>query len=324
MTEAIVVREYGGPEVLQLESIEVGSPKSGELRIRQTCLGVNFHDIYVRSGLYKTLALPGIPGIEGVGVVEEVGADVSGFDVGDRVAYVTGAYGCYASERLLPAAIAVKLPDAVDDATAASVLLKGLTVDMLVNRIRPVRAGDWALVQAAAGGVGQLLAQWLRHLGVKVIGTAGSPEKAEIAKKAGCDEVILYRHEDVAERVKAITDGRGVDVAYDSVGKDTFAGSLDSLALCAQLIAFGQASGPVEPVALTRLSARSSSLSRPMVFHYVAQRPALEAMTQSLFAALTEGWLQPEPPIEFALADAAEAHRLLASRQATKPVVLRA
>ena len=323
MSQAIVVREYGPPEVLKLESIEVGKPKSGELRIRQTCLGVNFHDIYVRSGLYKTLSLPGIPGIEGVGVVEEVASDTAGFVPGDRVAYITGAYGCYASERLLPASIAVKLPDTVADTTVASVLLKGLTVDMLVRRVHRVQRGDWILVQAAAGAVGQLLSQWASHLGATVIGTAGSPEKAEIAKRAGCAHVILYREEDVAERVKAITGGRGVDVAYDSVGKDTFAGSLNSLAMCSHLINFGQSSGPVDPVALSQLSTRSSTLSRPMAFHYVAQRSALEDSATSLFTALSEGWLRPEPPTEFALKDAAAAHRLLESRKALGPVILR-
>lgn len=323
MSQAIVVREYGGPEVLKLEPIEVGKPQKGELRIRQTCLGVNFHDIYVRSGQYKTLTLPGTPGIEGVGVVEAVGDDVSGFDVGDRIAYITGAYGCYASERILSAALAIHLPDTIDDRTAASVLLKGLTVDMLVARVRRVAPGDWVLVQAAAGGVGQLLVQWATHLGARVIGTAGSPEKADIARRAGCSEVVLYRTEDVAQRIQSITNGRGVDVVYDSVGKDTFAGSLNSLALCAHLVNFGQSSGAIEPVAPAQLAARSSTLSRPMVFHYVAQRRFLDEMSSSLFAALSEGWLRPEPPVEYALGEAARAHEFVESRRATSPVVLR-
>ncbi|MEJ8824896.1 quinone oxidoreductase [Variovorax humicola] len=293
MSKAIVIREYGGPEILQLESVQVGNPGKGELRIRQTCLGVNFHDVYVRSGLYKTLALPGVPGIEGVGVVEDIGSDVEGFVVGDRVTYITSAYGGYASERILAADIAVKLPETIDDETAASVFLKGLTVDMLVNSVGRIQPGDQVLVQAAAGGVGQLLSQWASHLGATVIGTAGSAEKAEIARKAGCSHVILYRQEKVAESVKAITAGRGVNVAFDSVGKDTFAGSLDSLALCGHLVNFGQSSGPVEPVALTQLSIRSTSLTRPMLFHYTARRWRLAA-----------------------------AHAFLESRQATTPVVL--
>ncbi|MEJ8837218.1 quinone oxidoreductase family protein [Ramlibacter sp. AN1133] len=323
MAEAILVREYGGPEVLQADSVDVGEPGEGELRLRQTFAGVNFHDVYVRSGLYRTLTPPGVPGIEAVGVVEQVGPGVEGWRPGDRVAYATRSYGCYASERLLPARIALKLPDAIDDRTAAAVLLKGLTVDMLVHRVHRIAPGQWVLVQAAAGGVGQLLAQWATHLGARVIGTVGSPEKVEIARAAGCSEVILYREEDVAARVAAITQGRGVDVAYDGVGRDSFAGSLGSLAMCAHLVNFGQASGPVPPVAMSELQARSTTLSRPVVFHYAAQREALQAMAQSLFGALAGGWLKVEAPIEFPLADAAAAHALLESRAATRGIVLR-
>jgi NADPH:quinone reductase len=323
MAEAILVREYGGPEVLQRTTVDVGEPGEGELRLRQTFVGVNFHDVYVRSGLYRTLTPPGIPGIEAVGVVERVGPGVQGFRAGDRIGYVTRSYGCYAAERLLPASIALKLPDAVDDRTAASVLLKGLTVEMLVRRVHRVAPGQWVLVQAAAGGVGQLLAQWAARLGARVIGTVGSAEKREVARAAGCSEVILYREEDVAARVAAITQGRGVDVAYDGVGRDSFAGSLGSLALCAHLVNFGQASGPVPPVALSELQARSTTLSRPVVFHYAARREALESMARALFEALAGGWLRVEAPSEFPLADAAAAHALLASRAATRAVVLR-
>lgn len=323
MGSAIVIREHGGPEVLRVEPIEVGAPGPGQLRLRQTCLGVNFHDIYVRSGAYKTLGLPGIPGIEGVGVVEAVGQGVAEISEGDRVGYITGNYGCYASERLLDAALAVKLPDGVSDAVAAAVLLKGLTVEMLVNGVHRARPGETALVQAAAGGVGRLLVRWLVHLGVRVIGTAGSPQKAATARAAGCAEVIRYREEDVAQRAMEITGGRGVDVAYDGVGADTFAGSLAALAPCAQLVNFGQASGPVGPVTLPQLAARSTTLSRPMVFHYTAGRDRLERMSASLFAALAGGWLAAEPALEFPLAAAPEVHRLLESGKATRPVVLR-
>ncbi len=323
MGSAIVIRAHGGPEVLRLEPVEVGAPGPGQLRLHQTFLGVNFHDIYVRSGAYKTLALPGIPGIEGVGVVEAVGRGVEGFREGDRVAYITGNYGCYASERLLDAALAVKLPDAVGDDIAAAVLLKGLTVDMLVSGVHHARAGEIALVQAAAGGVGRLLVRWLVHLGVQVIGTAGSAEKAAVARAAGCAEVIRYREEDVAQRVMEITGGRGVDVAYDGVGADTFAGSLAALAPCAHLVNFGQASGPIEPVTLPQLAARSTTLSRPIVFHYAAGRDRLERMSAALFAALAGGWLAAEPALEFPLAAAPEAHRLLESGKATRPIVLR-
>lgn len=321
---AIVLRQHGGPEVLQCEAVEVGAPGPGELKLRQTWLGVNFHDIYVRSGQYRTLPLPGIPGIEGVGVVEAVGAGVAGFAIGDRVGYITGVYGCYASERLLPASIAIRLPDAVDDRTAASFLLKGLTVEMLLGRVHPVRAGEWVLVQAAAGGVGRLLVQWACRLGANVIGTVGSQAKVAIARAAGCREVLLYRQEDVPARVREITGGQGVGVAYDGVGRDSFTGSLASLGSCAHLVTFGQASGPVPPIALADLAARSTTLSRPVIFQYAARRDALEQMAAHLFQALAQGWIAPETPLEFDLADAAAAHARLESGSVTQPIILRA
>ena len=322
MAEAIVIRQHGGPEVLRLEAVEVGAPGPGEIRIRQTAIGVNFHDCYVRSGQYQTLALPGIPGIEAVGVVEAVGEGVAGLAPGARVAYVTPQYGGYASERLLPAERAVRLPDGIDDRLAAAVFLKGLTVEMLVRRVHAVKPGDTVLVQAAGGGVGQMLCRWASHLGATVIGTAGSEDKARTARAAGCAHVILYRQEDFVARVRALTQGRGVDVAYDAVGKDTFLGSLDCLALRGHLVNFGQASGPVEPFAVARLSAKSNSLSRPMVFHYLSQRAELEAMSASLFDALAADWIEPGTVRELPLREAAEAHRLLESREATGPLLL--
>ena len=319
---AVVIRRYGGPEVLVAEPVDVGAPGPGELKLRQTFVGVNFHDIYVRSGQYRTLPLPGVPGIEGVGVVQQLGAEVQGFAPGDRIGYITAAYGCYARERVLPARLAVKLPDGLSDEAAASLLLKGLTVRMLVDSVYRVRPGDWVLVQAAAGGVGRLLSQWASHLGGRVIGTVGSPAKAEIARAAGCAEVILYRRENVVERVQAITDGRGVDVAYDGVGKDTFGASLASLAPCAYLVNFGQASGPVEPVEMAQLAARSTTLSRPVVFHFTAERARLEQMSAALFAAVSAGWLSADAADVFPLDEAARAHRLLESGRAVRPVVL--
>ena len=324
MARAIVIRRYGGPEVLRAEQVDVGAPGVGELRLRQTFAGVNFHDVYVRSGQYNTLTPPGIPGIEAVGVVEEIGPGVEGFATGDRVGYITRAYGCYASERLLPAQLALKLPADVDDRTAASLLLKGLTVEMLVGRVHRIAAGEWVLVQAAAGGVGRMLVQWAAALGAQVIGTVGSAEKVAIARAAGCREVILYRQEDVAARVAELTGGRGVDVVYDGVGRDSFAGSLAALARCAHLVNFGQASGPVPPITMSELQARSTTVSRPVVFHYAAQRERLLQMTANLFDALARRWITAEEPIEFDLADAAGAHALLESRSATRPVVLKA
>ncbi len=222
MTSAIVMHATGGPDVLQWEPVEVAGMQAHEVLLRHTAVGVNYHDAYVRSGLYKTLALPGIPGIEAAGVVEAVGKDVQDFKAGDRVAYVTRQYGAYAERRVIAADLLVQLPDAVTDIAAASSLLKGLTAQMLVQRVYAVSEGDWVLVHAAAGGVGTLMCQWARHLGAKVIGTVGSAEKVPLAFAAGCHSVVRYREEDFVARVREITGGAGVQVAYDAVGKDTF------------------------------------------------------------------------------------------------------
>ncbi|GEO19002.1 quinone oxidoreductase family protein [Microvirga aerophila] len=322
MADAIVLREHGGPTSLELESIETGRPGIGELRIRQTAIGVNFHDVYVRSGLYQTLALPGIPGIEAAGVVEEVGPGVSGFAVGDHIAYVTAGYGAYASERILPADLALRLPSAISDEVAATVLLRGLTADMLMRQVHRVQAGDEVLVHAAAGGVGRLLCQWISHLGATVIGTVGSAAKAELARKAGCRHTILYREENFVERVRELTGGHGVGVVYDSVGRDTFFGSLDCLAVRGHLVNFGQSSGSVAPFEVSRLAARSNSVTRPILFHYIALREARERMAADLFDLLAQGVLSAEPGKAFPLAQAATAHAELESRLAPGPLLL--
>jgi NADPH2:quinone reductase len=322
MAHAIMLRDHGGPAALRPEAVAVGRPGPGELRLRQTAIGVNFHDCYVRSGLYRTLPLPGVPGIEAAGIVEEIGPGVAGFAPGDRIGYVTGDYGAYASERLLPARLALKLPPEMSDRLAATVLLKGLTAEMLLRQVHRVEAGQILLVHAAAGGVGRLLCQWAAHLGATVIGTVGSAAKAEVARAAGCHHVIRYREEDFVARVKAITGGRGVDAAYDSVGKDSFDGSLECLAPRGHLVNFGQASGPIPPFQIARLAARSNTLSRPIVFHYIAERPALEAMSAALFAALASGAVRAEAGRALPLHEAARAHQLLESRQADAPLVL--
>jgi len=255
MAETIVLRAHGGPETLQIDQVDVGDPGSGEIRIRQTAIGVNYHDVYVRSGLYQTLPLPGVPGIEAVGVVTATGPETAGFAVGDRIGYITGQYGAYASARVLPARLAIPLPEAIDDHLAATVLLKGLTAAMLVRRVHRIRPGQTVLVHAAAGGVGRLLCQWATALGATVIGTVGAAAKREVALAAGCAHVILYREVDFVAEVRRLTGGQGVDVAYDGVGKDTFYGSLETLATCGHLVNFGQASGPVEPLAIPRLAA---------------------------------------------------------------------
>ncbi len=322
MATAIMLREHGGPEVLRAEAVEVGDPGPGELRLRQTAIGVNFHDCYVRSGLYRTLALPGIPGIEGAGIVDAVGAGVAGFAPGDRVAYMTNLYGCYASHRILPASLALKLPEGVSDVLAASTLLKGLTAEMLVRQVHAVKAGETILVQAAAGGVGRLLCQWAASLGATVIGTAGGPAKCAIARAAGCAHVIDYRSEDFVARVKEITGGRGVAVAYDSVGRDTFDGSLECLAVRGHLVNFGQSSGPIPPFEIARLMQKSNTLTRPAVFHFAAERASLEAMAAALFGVLTSGAVKAEAGVTMPLAEAGRAHALLESRAAESPLVL--
>lgn len=323
MTTAIIIREHGGPEVLTLGTQNVPPPGEGEIGLKQTAVAVNFHDTYVRSGLYKTLQLPGVPGLEGVGIVTALGKGVTDFAVGDRVAYMTLGYGGYAAARTLPAHMAVKIPAGVDDVTAAAAYLKGLTVECMVRRVTTLAPGKTVLVHAAAGGVGTLLVQWAKHLGATVIGTASTAEKLETARSAGCAHVINYRTQNFVTAIRELTDGRGVDVVYDGVGRDTFRGSLDSLALCGHLINFGQASGPVDPISPSELFTRSATLSRPNVFHYVQQqRATLEDAAADVFRGLAEGWLSIPAPTLFPLNDAAGAHRALESRAVNGSVVL--
>lgn len=320
MDRAVVIRAAGGPEVLKIEPITVGSPGRGRVRLRHTAIGVNFHDCYVRSGAYKTLALPGIPGLEAVGVVDEVGPDVD-FRPGDRVGYITREYGGYASARLIDSSLLIRLPDGLDDRTAAATLLRGLTAQMLVRQVFPVRPGQTVLIHAAAGGVGRLLCQWAHHLGATVIGTVGSEEKAKIARASGCDHTILYRTENFVEKVRTITNGRGVDVAYDSVGKDTFLGSLQSLALRGHLANFGQSSGPIEPFLISMLFEKSNSVSRPAVFHYFVGKDRDE-MAQALFSVLADRVLTADHPHEYELEDAAKAHADMEARKTSGAVLL--
>lgn len=305
-----------------MESRPVGAPEAGQARIRQTAAGVNFHDCYVRTGLYRTLPLPGVPGLEAAGVVEDVGAGVEGVAPGDRVAYFTSAYGGYATERLIDADRLVRVPDAIDDVTAAVALVRGLTAQALVRRVHRVEPGQTVLAHAAAGGVGLLLVQWATALGAKVIGTVGSAEKAGRARAAGCVETILYREEDFVARVAEITDGQGVAAVYDSVGRDTFYGSIDCLADLGHLVNFGQSSGPVEPLEIVRLSRGSYSVTRPMLFHYVADRKSLETAAADLFKVMADGVVRIDQPTTFPLADAGEAHRALEARETTGAVAL--
>lgn len=308
MAQAILIRDYGGSDVLVCEDIDLGAPAAGELRLRQTGIGVNYHDVYVRSGLYKTLTLPGVPGCEATGVVEAVGPEVTGVSVGDRVAYVTAGYGAYASHRVLPAHLAVPLPDAVSDLAAASNLLRAMTVEMLTGPVRAIAPGMTVLVHAAAGGVGRMLCQALAHAGATVIGTVGSPEKAEIAKASGCAHTVLYREVAFTQAVSELTQGRGVQVVYDSVGADTFEGSIEALDVCGHLVNFGQSSGPIAPVAMATLATKSLTVSRPILFHYVRAPKPYRAMADSALAKLAAGTLQTPAPTPIPLAEAAKAH----------------
>lgn len=322
MTRIVQMAAAGGPEVLQLAAVELPPPGPGELRLRQTAIGVNYHDVYVRSGLYQTLPLPGVPGIEAVGIVEQVGEGVHHVRPGDRIGYITGRYGCYVEARNLDAALAVKLPEQITDIQAAATLMKAFTVAMLIHRVHNVERGQTVLVHAAAGGVGQLLCSWARSLGATVIGTVGSEEKAAIARSHGAEHVILYRKDDVAARVGEITRGAGVDVVYDAVGADTFDGSVASLGFEGHLIGYGQASGPVPPFAMTLLASRSLTVSRPIVFHYLRTADKLAALEKLVFDAFEQGSIRPIDPIVLPLGEAADAHRLLEARKSPGGVVL--
>jgi NADPH:quinone reductase len=322
MTHAIVLHEAGGPEKLQYEAVEVGEPGPDELLIRHTAIGVNFHDTYVRSGLYRTLKLPGIPGLEAAAIVEKVGSNVTGFASGDRVSYIDPSYGAYSQRRILPIRLALRLPDDIGDEVAAGLTIKGFTACMLLRRVHTVRAGETLLIHAAAGGVGQPLVRWAKHLGATVVATVGSEKKAAIARECGADHVILYRDENFVERVAQITQGRGVDVAYDSVGADTFSGSVDCLGIRGTLVNFGQSSGPVPPFAVSRLAMRSNGVIRPMLFHYIRDRPSLEAMAKETFDALEQGVIQAQIGLRVPLSRAQEAHIALESRATSGAVIL--
>ena len=322
MSYAIVLRDTGGPDKLQYESVNVADPGPGELQIRHTAIGVNFHDTYVRSGLYDTLKLPGIPGLEAAGIVEKVGPAATGFTAGDRIAYIDASYGAYSERRLLSASLALRLPPSVTDEAAASLTIKGFTACMLLRRVHHVHAGETLLIHAAAGGVGQPLVRWAKHLGATVIATVGSEEKASIARQCGADHVVLYRRENFVERVAQITGGRGVEVAYDSVGADTFDGSLECLSYLGTLVNFGQSSGPVSPFAISRLAAKSNAIVRPMLFHYIRGRAALEAMAQESFDAMEKGIIRSEVRLRLPLSRAAEAHAQLESRKTIGQIVL--
>lgn len=315
-TRAIVIRNHGGPEVLIAEDVDVPAPGPGQLCVRHTAISVNYHDCYVRSGQYRTLALPGVPGLEAVGVVESVGPDVTAFASGDRIGWLSSRYGGYSTLHIVDEALAIRLPDKVPDIMAASALLKGITAYALTHVVHPVEAGQIVLVHAAAGGVGRLVAQWATARGAIVIGTVGSPEKVADARAAGCVHVILYREEDVVSRVRQITAGLGVNAVFDAVGRDTFDASLDVLAVRGQLVNYGQSSGPIGPFDIARLAPKSASISRPVYAHYIATAEERSRVVGALFDALADGTLEVAKPVVFDLEDAAQAHRALEAREA--------
>ncbi len=322
MSKAIRLYETGGPEVMRWEDVEIGSPGPGEVHLRQSAVGLNFIDIYHRSGLYPLGDLPATPGMEGAGIVVATGDDIDDLSPGDRVAYAGLPPGAYAEERLIPAHRLVKLPDAISDQQAAGMMLQGMTVQYLLRSTFHVKPGDTILFHAAAGGVGLIACQWAKALGATVIGTVGSPEKAELARAHGCDFPLLYREEDWVARVLEITDGEGVPVVYDSVGGDTFMKSLDCLRPLGLLASFGQASGPVASFDPGILAAKGSLfLTRPTLMTYTAERDDLLASAEDLFAIVKSGAVKIEVNQSYPLCDAAQAHRDLEARKTTGSTV---
>ncbi len=323
MPKAIRIHEYGGPEVLRWEDVEVGDPGPGQLRIRHGAIGLNYIDVYHRTGLYPLPSLPWTLGMEGAGRVEAVGEGVTEFQVGDRVAYASPPVGAYAEVRLIPADRVVALPTAIDDQTAAAMMLQGMTAQYLLRRTYRVQPGDAVLLHAAAGGVGLIASQWARQLGALVIGTVGSDEKAAVARAHGCHHAIVYTRENFVERVREITNGQGVAVVYDSVGQETFMGSLDCLRPLGMMVSFGNASGPVPAFEPGLLAAKGSLfLTRPSLMHYTAQRRDLVASAAELFDVVATGAVKIEVRQTYPLAETAQAHRDLEARQTTGSTVL--
>ncbi|MBO6562514.1 MAG: quinone oxidoreductase [Nisaea sp.] len=321
MAHAIMIHEQGGPEVMRYEEVSVGAPGPGEVRLRQTCVGLNYIDVYQRTGVYK-FDLPTCIGMEAAGVVEAVGDGVEVVKVGDRVGYVMGTPGAYASERIYPAERLIPLPDDISDEQAAGSMLKGLTVSYLVRRTFPVQAGQTVLLHAAAGGVGTIACQWLKKLGATVIGTVGSDEKAEIARAHGCDHPIVYTREDFQARVMEITGGEGVPVVYDGVGAAVFEGSLGSLARFGTLVHFGAASGPAPAVDPKLLAPKALYFTRPGLAPHTATRALTLDIAEALFQKIREG-VKIEINQSYDLKDAAEAHRALEARETTGSTIFR-
>ncbi len=323
MVKAVRMHEAGGPEVLRYDEVPLREPGPGEAVVAQAAVGVNYIDIYHRTGLYPVPELPWTIGMEGAGTVEAVGEGVDEVQAGDRVAYASPPPpGGYTAVRVMPAGSLVKLPDDIGFEQAAAMMLQGMTVEYLVRRTYPVSPGETVLVHAAAGGVGLIQCQWLKYLGATVIGTVGSAEKAELARAHGCDHPVNYRTEDFAARVMEITDGAGVPVVYDSIGKDTLDGSLAALSRLGMLASFGSASGPITALDLAKLAPKSAFITRPTLFAYNATRAELEASATALFDVVRSGAVKIEIHQTYPLADAAQAHRDLEGRKTTGSTIL--
>ncbi|KAF8048476.1 hypothetical protein N665_2496s0001 [Sinapis alba] len=322
MVKGIRVYEHGGPEVLKWEDVEVGEPKDGEIRVKNKAIGLNFIDVYYRKGVYKPASMPFTPGMEAVGEVVAVGSGLTGRKIGDLVAYAGSPMGAYAEEQILPADKVVPVPSSIEPIVAASIMLKGMTAQFLLRRCFKVERGHTILVHAAAGGVGSLLCQWANALGATVIGTVSTNEKAAQAKEDGCHHVIMYKNEDFVSRVKDITSGKGVDVVYDSVGKDTFKGSLACLKNRGYMVSFGQSSGTPDPVPLSDLAPKSLFLTRPSMMQYNETRDELLECAGEVFANVASGVIKARVNHKYPLARVADAHADLENRITSGSVVL--
>jgi NADPH2:quinone reductase len=320
--QAVRIHETGGPEVLRVEEVDVAAPGAGEVCIRQTAIGVNFTDTYNRTGLYKQ-KLPIVLGHEAAGIIEAIGEGVQGLKKGDRVAYAGGPIGAYASARNYPAERLVPLPDWIDDRTAASLLLKGMTAEYLLRRTFPVQKGDWVLIHAAAGATGGILCQWAKFIGANVIGTVGHAGKVQIAEANGARKIVVTADANWPTQARDFTDGAGVAVVYDGVGADTFEGSLQTLRMRGLMVSFGNASGPVPPIAISKLNDYGSLyLTRPKLWDYVAQRKELMESAAALFDVVHRGAVKATIAKTFPLSEAAEAHRAIESRAITGSIIL--
>lgn len=324
MSKAIRIHKIGGPEVLKWENVDISLPQFGEAKIRHTAVGLNYIDVYGRTGLHPLPSLPHTLGMEAAGVVEAIGEGVHDIAVGDRIAYVISPPGAYSEQRIVPANRLIKLPDKISEEIGAAMMLKGMTAQYLLHQTYNVKAGDQILIHAAAGGVGLIVCQWAKHLGASVIGTVGSDEKAKLAKSHGCDHTIIYTRENFKDRVSEITEGKGVDVVYDSIGKATFMDSLDSLKPLGMMVTFGNATGAVDAFSPSILAAKGSLfLTRPTIFTYIAKRNNLLTMASDLFRIVSSGVVKININQTYNLSDAAQAHYDLEARKTTGSTILK-